>query len=203
MGRRQWINLKKILRLLIIPVLLVGCESTDKRKAEIFRRGEAFKLPQTPSKDKALVYIICPRTFLKDPIEKIAFFYRPISQKEYQTSQSFLAKLAKSFSTPSKKSFLEGTLIGYLAPAEYRSIQLDPGYYELSFNPFNIKSSILKGHTFYRLKLSPGGVYFVHTYLRYIQRSNYDIEGYIDLKMAEDDRMGKFILSQNFNKPYK
>lgn len=195
---------KQLLILLGIVIALSGCAGKrnlpEEEPGAVEKQIKDFKMPETALPGKSLVYLIYRNDYpcaLDHNTKTISFSQCNHEKFTERENKNHTANLVLNIFTlgalgnDSIATAEQRKIIGILNPGEYRTIQLDRGYYEIILNTPE-KSCIVN--------LQPDKVYFVKiscgsAYNRYSKQ----IDHFYYISQA-DDQLGKFILSRNFCK---
>ncbi len=183
--------------------ILVGCATQGVSPEEIAQQIRGFSLPQTPHSKKALVYCIYRADEPLIFIDKVALYYAPSTAEKFENygSKGALSLLLDIFTLGLTKDSpsLEKNFIGGLEAGEYRTIQLDPGYYEFKRRLVMPDNHISDEEAVVQVKLEADKVYFIELngYTFYNRYTRTEVKG-IYIKEIIDPLMGKYILSKNF-----
>ena len=141
--------MKQIMKALLCTVLafsLTGCSHEGSMEQLMTKHLEGFHLPEHPQSGKGLVYVIYDRgLYLYDKgfyvkttttlPQKVNFSYVAVDKDYYDVNTSSMTTMASVFTfglvekdeAPGKKTFAT------LAPGQYVTLSLEPGYYEMAY----------------------------------------------------------------------
>jgi hypothetical protein len=181
----------------LMLLVLVGCASKGLSPEEMEKQLKGFSLPEKPSADKALVYFIYNKEGIMLP-DKVELFYAKSTPEKFENKRSQMRALLNVFTFGATEDAPEKSItsLGNLKPGQYKTLQLEPGFYEVSFKSLSLSNPASHIN---QVKLEEGKTHYMQVtegsfYNRYAQI----LQFVHHISSIEDELKGRYILSNNF-----
>lgn len=185
----------------LLSFFLSGCATKQVSTEEMQTAVKGFDIPYKAKSSKALVYFIYRADKPMVYGNRLGLYYAKSTQEKYEnaTNTGSLLLDVVTLGLTKEKPLTEKTSIGELEPGQFRTIELDPGYYEFKrilLTPSNIIGEIEKVK---QIKVEAGNLHFIELvggsfYNRYSKSSVHNIY----IKEEKDPLTAKYILYKNF-----